>query len=55
MADISYWKAEVGKLGFLKEVKGAQYTGAVAVTGSLRQMKEDEIKQARSKHSTMSS
>ena len=55
MADISYWKAEVGLLGLAKEVIGAVATGGVAVTGKLREMKKDEIEQARRKDSTLSS
>ena len=39
----------------IKEVGGATLTGGVASTGKLREMKEDEIKQARSKHSNLSS
>lgn len=54
-ADISYWKADVGTLGLAKEVLGAMATGGVAVTGKLREMKEDEIKQARQKDGSMSS
>ncbi|EMD00080.1 hypothetical protein BAUCODRAFT_145392 [Baudoinia panamericana UAMH 10762] len=52
---ISYWKHEVSSLGYMAEVATATMTGGVAATGTLRQMKEDEISQARSKHSTMSS
>ncbi|KAK5114739.1 hypothetical protein LTR62_002313 [Meristemomyces frigidus] len=52
---ISYWKHEVGALGFMAETVMAQVTGNVAQTGTLREMHEDEIKTARSKHSTMSS
>ncbi|ETN42406.1 uncharacterized protein HMPREF1541_01560 [Cyphellophora europaea CBS 101466] len=52
---ISYWKAEVGALGFGKEVIGAVITGGVANTGVLRQMKEDEIEQARKKDGALSS
>lgn len=55
VADISYWKAEVGLLGLAKEVIGAVATGGVAVTGKLREMKKDEIEQARRKDSTLSS
>lgn len=53
--DISYWKHTVGAAGFMKEVKGAQWTGGVANTGVLRQMTGDEIDQARKDDSTMSS
>jgi len=52
---ISYWKHEVGSMGFMKEVKGAQWTGGVANTGKLRQLTSSEIEQAREKHSSMSS
>ncbi|TKX20336.1 bli-3-like protein 2 [Elsinoe australis] len=52
---ISYWKADVGTLGFGKEVIGAIATGGVANTGSLRQLEENEIQQARKKDSSMSS
>ena len=55
ITDISYWKAEVGALGFGKEMLGAIVTGGVANTGALREMKEDEIAQARAKDSKMSS
>lgn len=37
-----------------KEVGGAMMTGGVANIGDLREMKEDEIKQARSQDATMS-
>lgn len=53
--DISYWKHEVGTLGFFKEVAGAVATGKVANTGSLRQMTAEEIKQAREKDGALSS
>ncbi|KEQ83793.1 blue light-inducible protein-like protein Bli-3 [Aureobasidium pullulans] len=52
---ISYYKTNVGALGYLKEVVAANVTGGVANTGSLREMKEDEITKARSQHSSMSS
>ena len=52
---ISYWKHDVSALGFMGEIGTAVVTGGVANTGTLRQMKEDEIEQARSKHSNMSS
>jgi len=54
-ADITYWQHETGAMGFFKEVGGAALTGGVAKTGTLREMKEDEIKQARANDSTMSS
>ncbi|THY68139.1 blue light-inducible protein-like protein Bli-3 [Aureobasidium pullulans] len=52
---ISYYKTNVGALGYLKEVVAANVTGGVANTGSLREMKEDEITKARNQHSSMSS
>jgi len=52
---ISYWKASVGTLGFIKEVGVASMTGGVANTGALRQMTDSEIDQARSSDSSMSS
>ncbi|KAM0717473.1 hypothetical protein Q7P37_007325 [Cladosporium fusiforme] len=52
---ISYWKHEVGGLGFAKEIIGANLTGGVANTGTLRELKEDEIAQARKSDSSMSS
>ncbi|THY36294.1 blue light-inducible protein-like protein Bli-3 [Aureobasidium pullulans] len=52
---ISYYKTNVGALGYLKEVVAANVTGGVANTGNLREMKEDEITKARSQHSSMSS
>ncbi|CAC9890670.1 unnamed protein product [Aureobasidium pullulans] len=53
--NISYYKTNVGALGYLKEVVAANVTGGVANTGSLREMKEDEITKARNQHSSMSS
>ena len=53
--DISYYKQEVGTLGMLKEVGGAVATGRVANTGILRHMKEDEITEARSRDSGLTS
>ena len=44
---ISYWKATVGTLGFLKEVGVAAMTGKVADTGLLRQLVEEDIELAR--------
>jgi len=52
---ISYWKHEVGGMGFMKEITGANLTGGVAVTGSLREIKGDELEQARKSDSSMSS
>lgn len=44
---ITYWKATVGTLGFLKEVGVATVTGKVADTGVLRQLVEEDIEGAR--------
>lgn len=44
---ITYWKAKVGTLGFLKEVGVATVTGKVADTGVLRQLLEEDIEAAR--------
>lgn len=52
---ISYYKSTSGKLGSMAEIGTAVFTGNVAQTGDLREMHEDEIKQARSKDSQMSS
>ncbi|TKA24224.1 hypothetical protein B0A50_05988 [Salinomyces thailandicus] len=52
---ISYWQHEAGALGFAKEIGGAIATGGVAQTGTLREMKENEIEQARAKGGSMSS
>jgi len=52
---ISYWKASVGTVGFGMEIVGAIMSGGVPVTGSLREMKESEIQQARSKDSSLTS
>ena len=41
-------------MGFMKEIVGANLTGGVAVTGSLRELKSDEIEQARKSDSSMS-
>lgn len=54
-SDISYWRHDVSPIGFMSEIGLATATGGVAATGTLRQMKEDEIKEIRAKHSTMSS
>lgn len=40
---ISYWKATVGTLGFMKEVTQATLTGQVANTGKQRQLVEEDI------------
>lgn len=53
--DISYWKHNTGAIGYAKEVAGAALTGGVANTGLLRELKEGEIQEARSKDSSMSS
>lgn len=42
-------------MGFFKEVGGAALTGGVAKTGTLREIKEDEIQKARANDSSMSS
>ncbi|KAJ9620892.1 hypothetical protein H2203_007478 [Taxawa tesnikishii (nom. ined.)] len=52
---ISYYKAQVGALGYAKELLTSNITGGVPNTGDLRQMHEQDIQQARSKHSTMTS
>ncbi|GAB7356134.1 hypothetical protein MBLNU459_g6731t1 [Dothideomycetes sp. NU459] len=52
---ISYYKAEAGALGYVKEIVAANLTGGVANTGKLRQMVESEIAAARAKDGTMSS
>lgn len=52
---ISYWKHEVGALGFMKEVGGAALTGGVANTGKLRQMTEQEITEARKRDAHLTS
>lgn len=44
---ISYWKATVGSLGFLKEVAQASFTGQVANTGVQRQFLEEDIEAMR--------
>lgn len=44
---ITYWKAKVGVLGFVKETTLATLTGGVADTGYLREMDEVEIEKAR--------
>lgn len=54
-ADISYWKHDVSMLGYAKEVGQATFTGGVANTGTLREMKSDDIEQARKRDSALSS
>ena len=53
--DISYWKAQVGALGFGKEVVGAIVGGGVANTGALRMMEAAEIEEARARDSKLTS
>lgn len=53
--DISYWKHQVGKLGFAKEIAGAIMTGGVANTGALREMKTADIEAARQRDGALSS
>lgn len=45
---ISYYKAEVGMLGYAKEVIGANITGGVANTGKLRELSQQDLEKARS-------
>ncbi|KAK5707449.1 hypothetical protein LTR17_020686 [Elasticomyces elasticus] len=52
---ISYWKHTVSSEGYGKELKEATESGKVAQTGTLRQMKQDEIEQIRSKQSSLTS
>nr|POF20928.1 protein bli-3 [Quercus suber] len=52
---ISYYKAEAGALGFLKEAVGANLTGGVANTGKLREMNESDISAARARDGDLSS
>ena len=53
--DITYWKHEVGSLGFMKEIAGANLLGGVAVTGTLREITGSELDEARKNDSSMSS
>jgi general stress protein 26 len=46
---ITYYKAEAGAFGYLKEVVGANITGGVAKTGTLREMKGSELDEERSR------
>jgi len=48
---ISYWKAQVGMLGYAKEVAHAAITGKVADVGVQRHMMEEEIERERSRSS----
>lgn len=45
---VSYYKTEVGLLGYAKEVAGAAITGGVAKTGVLRELSEQDLDKARS-------
>lgn len=45
---VTYYKTEVGLLGYAKEVAGAAITGGVANTGVLRELSESDLQQARS-------
>lgn len=51
---ISYWKAKVGMVGFMKETVGAVISGGVANTGALRELNENDIEQARAMDGDMS-
>lgn len=44
---VTYYKTEVGALGYVKEVVGAAITGGVANTGVLRELGEADLEQAR--------
>ncbi|KAK3680439.1 hypothetical protein LTR37_021236 [Vermiconidia calcicola] len=53
---ISYWRTgALGGAGLAMEAVAAAATGTVATPGSLRQLTSEEIEQARSKYSSMSS
>lgn len=52
--DITYWKHEVGAVGFMKEIAGANLLGGVAVTGTLREITGSELDEARKNDSSMS-
>ncbi|KAF2766310.1 hypothetical protein EJ03DRAFT_330167 [Teratosphaeria nubilosa] len=52
---ISYYKSESGMLGAAKEIIGANLTGGVANTGVLREIKGNELDQARAKDSALTS
>lgn len=45
---VSYYIAEVGMLGYAKEVIGANITGGVANTGKLRELSSQDLENARS-------
>jgi len=51
--DISYWKAQVGLLGYAKEIISANVTGGVASTGALRQFTSEEINRLRREDSSL--
>lgn len=44
---ITYYKTQVGSVGFVKEVAGAALTGRVANTGVIRQLTNEELKNFR--------
>lgn len=44
---VTYYKTEVGLLGYAKEVAGAAITGGVANTGVLRELSEADLQKAR--------
>ncbi|KAF9701958.1 hypothetical protein EKO04_000584 [Ascochyta lentis] len=44
---VTYYKTEVGLLGYAKEVAGAAITGGVANTGVLRELSESDLEKAR--------
>jgi general stress protein 26 len=45
---VTYYKTDVGMVGYLTEVVAANVTGGVANTGKLRELKEADLEQARS-------
>ncbi|KAJ4990794.1 protein bli-3 [Stagonosporopsis vannaccii] len=45
---VTYYKTDVGLLGYAKEVAGAAMTGRVANTGVLRELSEQDLDKARS-------
>jgi general stress protein 26 len=44
---VTYYKTEVGLLGYAKEVAGAAITGGVANTGVIRELSESDLEKAR--------
>ena len=44
---VTYYKTQVGLLGYAKEVAGAAITGGVANTGVLRELNESDLDKAR--------